>query len=158
MEPIDVGFKYLGYRFKPLGYGINDWRWIIKNFEKRISLLSYILLSLGGRLLLIQVVLTGIPVYWFALARVPKSLLNSLRQCMLSFLWGSTDGRIRMHLVDWHTISMPLDYRGWNIKKLDWLCTSLRLKSLWMVLKGSGIWNKIISRKYLKDLSLDHWL
>ena len=27
-----------------------------------------------------------------------------------------------------------------------------------MVLKGSGIWNQIISIKYLKDLSLDDWL
>ena len=24
MDPIDEGFKYLGYRLKPLGYGIND--------------------------------------------------------------------------------------------------------------------------------------
>ena len=34
MEPIVVGFKYLGYYLKPLGYGIKDWRWFILKFEK----------------------------------------------------------------------------------------------------------------------------
>ena len=48
MEPIDEGFKYLGYCLKPLGYGINDWRWIIKNFEKKISHYSYRFLSLAA--------------------------------------------------------------------------------------------------------------
>ena len=31
MEPLTVGFKYLGYYIKPLGYGIRDWHWFIKN-------------------------------------------------------------------------------------------------------------------------------
>ena len=100
MEPIDVGFKYLGYRLKPTGYGINDWRWIIKSFEKRFSHWSFRLLILGGRLILIRVVMTSIPLYWFALARVPKSILNRLRKHMFDFLWGITTGSFRMHLVD----------------------------------------------------------
>ena len=37
MEPITTGFKYLSYRLKPLGYCTNDWHWIVKNFERRIS-------------------------------------------------------------------------------------------------------------------------
>ena len=36
-DPIELGFIYLGYRLKPLGYGNKDWRWIFKKFEKRIS-------------------------------------------------------------------------------------------------------------------------
>ena len=37
MEPITIGFKYLGYPLNPLGYYTNDWCWIIKKFERRIS-------------------------------------------------------------------------------------------------------------------------
>ena len=36
MEHIDGGFNYLGYRLKPLGYGVNDWRWILKKFDKKL--------------------------------------------------------------------------------------------------------------------------
>ena len=46
MDPITVGFKYIGYRLKPLGYCANYWRWIINNFETRISNWAYRLLSL----------------------------------------------------------------------------------------------------------------
>ena len=37
MDPLTTGFKYLGYRLKPIGYRTNDWIWIISMFEKRIS-------------------------------------------------------------------------------------------------------------------------
>ena len=37
MDPLTLGFKYLGYYLKPLGYGINDWRWFIQKFEKKLS-------------------------------------------------------------------------------------------------------------------------
>ena len=63
LDPIEVGFKYLSYYLKPLSYGINDQRWILKNFERRISHSSYRLLSLGGGLVLIRAVLISLPVY-----------------------------------------------------------------------------------------------
>ena len=78
MAPITVGFKYIGYRLKPLGYCANYWRWIINNFETRISNWAYRLLSLGGRLILVRSILSGLAAYWFALARIPKSILHSL--------------------------------------------------------------------------------
>ena len=78
MEPIEKGFKYLGYWLKPLSYGLNDWRWIIQNFERRLSNWSYIYLFMDNRLILIRSVLCGIPVYWFSLERIPKSTLRRL--------------------------------------------------------------------------------
>ena len=158
MEPIDEGFKYLGYRLKPLGYGINYWRWIIKNFEKQISRWSYKFLSLGGRLILIRSVLSGVTIYLFNLSIILRSILDILRQCIFSFLWGSTYHKWRMKLVDWLTISSPYDYGEWKIKNLEWFCTSLRLKSIWMVIKWLGMWNNIICNKYLKNMSIEDWL
>ena len=132
MDPLYTGFKYLGYHLKPLGYSTNDWRWIIKFFEKRTCNWAYRLLSLGGRMILVRSVLLGLPVYWFSLAHIPKSILNCLRRCIFTFLWGSIGGKQKMHLVDWHTISKPHEYGGWNIKNLEWFGMSLRMKSLWM--------------------------
>ena len=37
VDPIQVGFKYLGYYIKPLGYEVKDWLWFLKKFEKRIK-------------------------------------------------------------------------------------------------------------------------
>ena len=63
MDPLTVGFKYLGYRLKPLGYHTSDWRWMIELFEKKIHNWTYKFLSLGGRVVLIKAVLTGLAVY-----------------------------------------------------------------------------------------------
>ena len=71
MEPIAVGFKYLGYYLKPLGYGIKDWRWFILKFEKKLSNWTCKLLSLGGRLILVKSVLMSLAMYWLTLARMP---------------------------------------------------------------------------------------
>ena len=130
MDPLTTGFNYLGYCLKPIGYRTNDWNWIISMFQKRISNWDYRMLSLDGRLILVRSVISRLAVYWFALAHIPKSILNYLRCCIFNFLWGSTEGRQKMHLVDWHTISKPHEYGGWNIKNLEWFGMPLRLKSI----------------------------
>ena len=63
MEPIIIGFKYLCYFLKPLGYKINDWLWMIQKYEKRIFHWSHKYLSLGGILILVQAVLSSLSVY-----------------------------------------------------------------------------------------------
>ena len=44
------------------------------------------------------------------------------------------------------------------MKQLDWFNSSLRLKILWLALKGEGIWNVIIRSKYLHKHSLVEWI
>ena len=158
MDPISVGFKYLGYYLKPLGYCTNDWRWIIKRFEKRISNWTYRLLSLGGRLILMKSVLMGLAVYWLTLARIPKSILHCLRRSIFNFLWEKSHGKTRCHLVDWQVISRPYDRGGWNILNLEWFSLALRLKCFEMVLFGNGIWSHIIKFKYLKNRLIVEWI
>ena len=94
----------------------------------------------------------GVPMYWLALERMPKSILNRLRQCSLSFLWWSHSTKQKIHLADWHTLLRPY---SWNIKNIEWFSISLRLKSLWSVLKSRGSWNKVIQVKYLKETPMD---
>ena len=60
--------------------------------------------------------------------------------------------------MDWQTISRPYDCGGWNIKNLDWFSTAPRLKSIWLILIGEGIWSHIVKFKYLRDWTIDAWL
>ena len=75
MLPIQSGLNYLGYLLKPLGYRVNDWYWLLQKFEKRINHWTFKYLSLGGRLILVQSILSSIPVYWMGLAALPASIL-----------------------------------------------------------------------------------
>ena len=91
MEPISSGFKYLGYYIKHIGYRVCDWNWLVHKYEKRICLWTHKLLSLGGRLILVQSVLSSIPVYWLGLAPIPAFVLHKLRSITFTFLRGSTE-------------------------------------------------------------------
>ena len=62
-DSLTKDFVYLGCYLKPSGYLIKDWFWLITKFEKRISHWTNQMLSIGGRLVLIQSVLSSIPVY-----------------------------------------------------------------------------------------------
>ena len=134
------------------------WHWLVTKFEKRINNWTYRILSLGGRVILIRSILTSLAVYWFALDRIPKSILNYLRHCIFSFLWGSSDDKQKLHLVDWNTLVAPYEFGGSNIKHMDWFGISLRLKSLWSILNGNGIWSQIITFKYFKNQTIKDWL
>ena len=48
MDPIEVGFKYLGFWVKPLNYYIIDWKWLVNKFEARVGNWTYQTLSLCG--------------------------------------------------------------------------------------------------------------
>ena len=115
-------------------------------------------LSLGGRVVLIKDVLTGLAVYWFALARCPKSILKVLRKIIFSFLWGSSEGHQKPQLVNWETLSLPIEFGGWDIKNLEWFGISLRLKSMWQLLTGIFFWSIIVAHKYLKNRPLEDWI
>ena len=116
MLPLQSGFNYLGYFLKPLGYRVNDWQWIILKFEKRISHWTNKFLSLGGRLILIQSVLSSIPVYWMGLILFLASIHHKLRRIMFNFLWGSSVNKCKYHLVSWKDLSWPKEQGGWGIK------------------------------------------
>ena len=100
MEPIVSGFKYLGYFLKPLGYKVSDWNWLFQKYEKRIHTWTHKLLSLGGRLILVQAVLSSLPVYWLGFVMIPFSILNRLRSITYAFLWGSSGSHHRYHLFN----------------------------------------------------------
>ena len=100
-------------------------------------------------MILVRSVLTRLVVYWFALARIPKSIINCLKHAIFNFLWENEGGKHKMHLVDWHTLSSPHEFGGWNIKNLELFSLSLEMKSCWLALNGKGICCQIISHKYL---------
>jgi hypothetical protein len=91
--PLESVFKYLGYFLKPNYYKAEDWRWLIKNFKRRIDHWCNCWIFLGGRLVLIKEFLESQPVYWISMAVVPNSILVKLRQLIFSFLWSGCSER-----------------------------------------------------------------
>jgi hypothetical protein len=112
---LSEGFRYLGYFLKTGNYKVEDWRWLIAKFEKRIGHWCNRWLSLGGRFVLIKVVLESQPVYWMALAAIPVSVLNKIRQIIFTFLWSGCSEKQHIHLCSWDFIARPKHLGGWGL-------------------------------------------
>jgi hypothetical protein len=131
--------------------------WLVKKFEKRIANWSHRWLSLGGRVTLVKVVLESIHVYWLSLAKIPKSILNTIRRRMFSFLWTGKKTKEGIHLTSWNKIAKPKKLGGWGIKNIFTFGKALAAKSLWRCLMVPGLWHEVILKKYLRKKSVVAW-
>lgn len=60
------------------------------------------MLSLGGRLILVNSFLSAIPLYYIALYKIPIWVVNKLDAIRRNFIWsGSGDGKKKYCLVSW---------------------------------------------------------
>lgn len=151
------GFKYLGFSLKAKGYGKRDWCWLIDRFFKKISGWESRFLSLAGRLILVQAVLTQLSVYWAHLFHIPASIVKKMCSIAGNFLWGGKSYQSNIKLVKMESISRPKKNGGWGLINMKIFGKALLCKSLYRGIFGSGPWSKIIQNRYLKGRSLEYW-
>lgn len=72
-------------------------------------------------LLLIQIVLSSIPIYFLLLFRIHVKLTNSLERLIWNFLWERVEEGKRPCLVNWEVVVRPLECGGPRIGNLKTL-------------------------------------
>lgn len=81
-------FTYLGL---PIGSSMTyttNWQVMIDKFRNRLSSWKANLLSVGGRLTLLKVVLGSVGIYYMSIFKVPESILDFLEKLRARFFWG----------------------------------------------------------------------
>jgi hypothetical protein len=111
---------------KPDRYKEEDWQWLIDRYEARLNHWCNKWLSMGGRLVLIKVVLESLPVYWMSLAHLSISILNKIRRLSFTFLWSGNKNKKSYHLCSW--VSFKTETLWW-----------LGVAQYFYLLQGSGI-------------------
>ena len=82
-KDLEEGLNYLGFHLKPNDYQIKDWNLLIAKVECRINTWQQTWISRAGRLVLIKSILEAIPVYWMALAGIPKGVIARIQQIFM---------------------------------------------------------------------------
>eukprot|EP00253_Pinus_taeda_P008490 PITA_08490 len=148
IHPLDRGLIYLGFWIKPKNHRIADWVWLVNKVEKRLNVWSHKYLSRAGRLVLIKSVLEATPVFWMALAWIPRNILARLQQICNRYLWvGSQDKRI-FAWIGWHKIVIPKRSGTSSVwKALLFSLPLIRDNLVWRIIDGS-----------LARIGLDPWI
>ncbi|GJW98841.1 hypothetical protein Tco_0180649 [Tanacetum coccineum] len=114
-EPGSFSFSYLGL---PIGSNMSrivNWQVLIDHFKARMSGWKANLLSIGGRLTLIEFVLGSLGIYYLSIFKVPKMVVKSLESLRVAFFWGGHEDTKKITWVKWSNILSSLVKGGLGI-------------------------------------------
>jgi hypothetical protein len=104
--------KYLGFPLRPNGRSTRDFDFVVEKVQAKLSSWKAKLLSLAGRVILVQSVTFAIPAYYMQNVALPIRVCFNLDKLNRDFLWGSTDERKKMHMVIWDKVCRPKELGG----------------------------------------------
>ena len=131
-----------------------DWRRIEEHFEKKLSCWKAKHLSYGGRLTLINSVLSSLPMFMMFFFEILEEVLKKLDQYRSRFFWQGYKDKKKYRLAKWDIICRPKDQGGLGIIDIDLQNKALLSKWIINLLNGEGMWQTLVRNKYLSSKSL----
>jgi hypothetical protein len=89
-----------------------DWKMIEEKFEKNLSGWKGKLMSVGGRLVLINSVLTILAMFMLSFFEVPRGVLERLDYFRSRFFWQGENHKKKYRLARWNILCQPKDQGG----------------------------------------------
>ncbi|XP_058080640.1 uncharacterized protein LOC131228795 [Magnolia sinica] len=125
------GFTYLGVPISVGHWKKDAFQRIVDVVATRISGWKARLLSMAGRLILVNHVLTSIPVHTITATHVPVYVIHKLESLFANFIWGWAEGKKKLHWRSWAEICVPKEEGGLGIRRLHDVMTAFRTKMAW---------------------------
>jgi hypothetical protein len=140
---------YFGIPFHYRRLSNNDWLRVQERFEKHLSSWKGKNLSTGGRLTLINSVLSSLPMYMMSFFEIPKGVRKKLDYFRSRFFWQSNEHKRKYRLAKWDILCQLKEQGGLGIYNLELKNIALLSKWLYRLLTTEGTWQQIIKNKYL---------
>ena len=148
-------FRYLGIPMHYRRLQNSVWKRVDERFQNRLSGWKGKLLSAGGKLVLINSVLSSLPLFMFSFFEVPREVLKKLDFYRSRFFfWQSNEHKKKYRLTRWSVLCCSKDQGGLGILNLDAQNKCLLSKWLFKLINEQGMWQTLLRRKYLRYISL----
>ncbi|GLU05147.1 hypothetical protein SLE2022_222630 [Rubroshorea leprosula] len=144
-----VPFIYLGL---PVGGNPGRkqfWNSVLDRFRSKLASWKSPLLSFGGRISLINSVLSALPIFYLSLFRIPKCVLIELVKIQRNFFWGGVTLEKKISWVSWDSICVDKERGGLGVDDLE--RRNCALLGKWWFRLGDGLeglWKRVIWEKY----------
>jgi hypothetical protein len=92
-------FKYLGIPMHHRKLMNKDWKYVEERFQKKLNCWRSKLLSVGGRLVLLNSVLSSLPMFILSFFELPKGVLKKLDYFRSWFFWQSDEHKKKYRLT-----------------------------------------------------------
>jgi hypothetical protein len=110
-------------------------------------------ISLGGRIVMINAVLSAIPVFFLSYMKMPLKVWREVVKIQRTFLWDGLSKRNRICWVSWDDICKPKKDVGLGVRDLRLVNISLLAKWRWKLLtRDRALWKDVVIAKYGSDM------
>ena len=111
-------------------------------------------LSLAGRQVMAQSVLSSIPLYSMQTTLLPMGICSKIEQIIRNFLWGGTNGARKCSLIKWEMVVKSKKAGGLGLRSLHQMNLAFLAKLCWRMLKEKeSLWVRVVSQKYIHNVA-----
>jgi hypothetical protein len=135
-----------------------EWKIVEERLQLRLSSWKGKLLSIGGRLVLINSALLNIVLYMLSFFLLPKGVLSRLDFFRSRFFWQGDSENKKYRLAKWSVVCRPKDQGGLGIQDLEVKNTALLGKWLFRLLTEDRVWQTLLRQKYVGSKALSQVL
>jgi hypothetical protein len=147
-----IPFKYLGLPVGANPRKLTTWEPMLNVMKGRLGSWGNKYISLGGRIVMINAVLSAIPVFFLSYMKMPTKVWKEVVKIQRRFLWGGLSKRSKTCWVKWDDICKPKKEAGLGIRDLRLMNLSLLAKWRWKLLSHEKeVWKDVIKAKYGAD-------
>jgi len=114
-----VPFKYLGVVVEGNPRNKLFWELILNKSSDRLTARKGRFLSLAGRICLIKLVLTALPLFYSSLFKAPTSVYNKIISTQRNFLWAWGREKRSISWVSWENVCKPMAEGGRGEERKD---------------------------------------
>ncbi|KAJ4747435.1 RNA-directed DNA polymerase (reverse transcriptase)-related family protein [Rhynchospora pubera] len=155
-----VGSLPLHYLGIPLHYRKltnSDWSCVVDKVSSKLQQWKGAFLSIGGRLILVNSVLSAVPLYTLSMYKMPENVKKQINIIRRTFLWQGGHSHTKKYaLVNWARACLRKEFDGMGILELGQMNISLLLKWWWKLKSPNhqGLWKTMIRTKYENNRTL----
>lgn len=144
--------SYLGLPLSPKKLRRADYLPLIENIDKRLAGWKCASLSRGGRLILLNSVLSSLPLYFCSVFALPSWVIKDIDKIRRGFFWKGKNKTNGFHcLANWKQICRPRTAGGVGIRNLQVANSALLMKSLWKYFSTPSLpWIALLKQKHYK--------
>jgi hypothetical protein len=122
--------------------------------EKKLSCWKGKYLSVSGRLVLINSVLTSLSMFMLSFFEVLRGVLEKIGYFRSRFFWQHDSQKKKYRLTKWSIMCQPKDQGGLGIQNLEIQNECLLSKWFFKLINEDGLWQTILRNKYLANQTI----